>query len=299
MFVDATTMNPYMITCNQLSLSDEMIPGNTYEERVIRWYEFELITESKGGYVIYKDHRIPAKPGMLMIRKPGNIAQGVMPYGCYTLAFDSIYEENMNPYYSENVFDSASLEIAAHMAGRPCPFLDRLPEVVAISEHIKLKALFDEAMQLYFEQPEDYTFLNRQIMYQILKTVLVEWRLQEKAESKQQRSAYREIDKTFSWIEKHYSEAITLERLSQMAGYSREAYSRLFRRNYGKSPIDYLIERRLIEAKKLLMLSNEPIELIAHRCGFNSAIHFHTSFKKREGLPPGKYRQNHQRKLEI
>lgn len=64
-----------------------------------------------------------------------------------------------------------------------------------------------------------------------------------------------------------------------------------FTRYKGVSPISYLINRRIDEAKELLTHSNLPIAKIAQSVGFSSQSYFSQVFRKEVHMTPGAYRK--------
>ncbi len=94
------------------------------------------------------------------------------------------------------------------------------------------------------------------------------------------------------WIERHYSEKFSLERLAEEMGLSRSYTSRLFRQQTGGSLHEYLLSRRIKRACELLRNTTLPVEAIAAATGFSDVTWFITSFKKMMNCTPLKYRKN-------
>lgn len=61
----------------------------------------------------------------------------------------------------------------------------------------------------------------------------------------------------------------------------------------GDTVVGWITRTRLNTGRHLLMHTDETIELVAHRCGFASASHFHRVFKRAYNLPPGQWRQRY------
>lgn len=95
-----------------------------------------------------------------------------------------------------------------------------------------------------------------------------------------------------SYISKHYTERITLDRLSQLFSINKFYLQKLFKQHIGLSPNEYLIHTRLNRAKHLLRTTNHSINQVAMDVGFNNIGHFINLFKKYEGSTPNAYRQN-------
>ncbi len=93
-----------------------------------------------------------------------------------------------------------------------------------------------------------------------------------------------------SFMEEHYPEDITLERLSELSGVSLQHFCRLFRARTGMRPMEYLARKRISAAKLLLWNTSEPIALIGKRCGYRDPAYFGAVFRKYEGISPKEYR---------
>lgn len=95
------------------------------------------------------------------------------------------------------------------------------------------------------------------------------------------------------YIEQHYMDNITVEKLANLGYMSKTAFNRRFKKEIGITPIEYLIEVRVKMAKLMLKRKENPITDIAMRCGFGSSAHFSTCFQKRMGLTPSEYRDKY------
>lgn len=105
---------------------------------------------------------------------------------------------------------------------------------------------------------------------------------------KQKESIAPEI---MNYISKHFGESITLQRLSEIFHISQSQISHEVRRMYGVSPVNSLIDRRMCEAKWLLITTKDSISYIASAVGYENADHFSNLFCKRIGMRPLDYRE--------
>ncbi|MGY2181519.1 helix-turn-helix domain-containing protein [Pseudomonas agarici] len=94
-------------------------------------------------------------------------------------------------------------------------------------------------------------------------------------------------------IENEISTAISVSEMAEIAAQSRFHFARTFRASTGSSPHSYILDSRIRRAEFLLSETNVSLSQIANDSGFNSQSHFTTTFKKRIGLTPGKYRDLH------
>jgi AraC-like DNA-binding protein len=79
--------------------------------------------------------------------------------------------------------------------------------------------------------------------------------------------------------------------LAESAGMSLHHFMRVFRDMFGMSPHQYLTRARVEAAKRLLLASSEPIEVIAVGVGFRSGPCLNRAFKRIEGRSASKYCQ--------
>ncbi|MDD2504325.1 MAG: AraC family transcriptional regulator [Clostridia bacterium] len=101
-------------------------------------------------------------------------------------------------------------------------------------------------------------------------------------------SSISKVDKVISYMVENHAKNLTLSNLAEYAGVSIPYLGNIFRSVTGKSPIDYLIEVRIIMAKNLLRDGLSVTETSA-LVGFNDIYYFSRVFKKREGICPSKF----------
>lgn len=97
------------------------------------------------------------------------------------------------------------------------------------------------------------------------------------------------LNSIFIFIEGHYQTGITLDEVAKFVGFSPYYFSRFFKKNTGKTFMQFLTEYRISQAKYIL--SHEKVAMIevAERSGFNSVKTFHHVFKEQVGMSPLKY----------
>lgn len=84
----------------------------------------------------------------------------------------------------------------------------------------------------------------------------------------------------------------TVQRLSAVAGMSRTTFTRRFRAAMGTSPMAYLTDWRLTSAAGLLVDSADPLTTVARRSGYATPFAFTHAFRRKYGVPPGRYRES-------
>ncbi|MBD2865490.1 helix-turn-helix transcriptional regulator [Paenibacillus oceani] len=100
------------------------------------------------------------------------------------------------------------------------------------------------------------------------------------------------VNEVLKWVDAHYKERFTLEKLADDLHFSATYISKLFRQQIGKSISEYVTEKRLEQARILLQTESLSVEEIGEETGFNSPSYFIRMFKQKFGVPPHQYRLN-------
>lgn len=106
------------------------------------------------------------------------------------------------------------------------------------------------------------------------------------------------VQEKLEWARSHLRENCTkpelsMEKLAQELGMSRRYLEVLFRRNYGTSPKNYLLDLKMERAKELLLCEKLLLKDVASMLGYSDPYHFGKVFKAKIGIPPGEYRRLH------
>ncbi len=94
------------------------------------------------------------------------------------------------------------------------------------------------------------------------------------------------------YIDMHFKETLTLEQLAEEAHMNKYYLSHSFKREYGISPINYMISKRIEESKYLLAETDLSMSHIAQLMGFSSLSYFSQVFRRTQNISPMVYRQN-------
>lgn len=93
------------------------------------------------------------------------------------------------------------------------------------------------------------------------------------------------------FLDEHFQQPITLEMLAGQFNLSRPYLCRLFRREVGRTIVQYLHQRRVEHAMALLDTTSRRVVDIAMESGFTDLSHFNTVFRKLVGMSPGDFRK--------
>lgn len=107
------------------------------------------------------------------------------------------------------------------------------------------------------------------------------------------------MQKITGYMNGHYWEAISLDDVISNCNISQGYLSRIFKKQYAVSVMEYLHMRKLISAKIYLHFSSYTIADIAYNLGYNESGYFSKVFKKYEGITIQEYKKMCQNSEEI
>jgi transcriptional regulator GlxA family with amidase domain len=94
-----------------------------------------------------------------------------------------------------------------------------------------------------------------------------------------------------SWLRSHWAGAHPVEGMAAAAALPDRSFARRFRKATGCSPIEYVQRLRVEHAKQALEETDEPVDEICRRCGYEDASFFRRVFKRMTALTPAGYRR--------
>ncbi|MBA5778171.1 GlxA family transcriptional regulator [Stappia sp. F7233] len=99
------------------------------------------------------------------------------------------------------------------------------------------------------------------------------------------------INAAIACMEENLENLIEIGEIARQSSLSLRHMERLWLQHFGMTPQRFYVSVRLKEARRLLRESTEPIVSIALRCGFVSASHMGSAYKRTFGLSPGEERR--------
>jgi AraC-like DNA-binding protein len=98
------------------------------------------------------------------------------------------------------------------------------------------------------------------------------------------------MEESLTFITQNLDRPLTLNELAKRAALSPFYFSRVFKRETGYTPHDYLVHARVNAAKFYLKTTQHSNKEISYRCGFSSESSFCTVFKRVTGITPQTYK---------
>ncbi|HBN55454.1 MAG TPA: hypothetical protein DD414_01645 [Lachnospiraceae bacterium] len=170
------------------------------------------------------------------------------------------------------------------------------PVLPAGAQFERVRALMKMIYSLHCERPSGYAQTAEQLMraYIALILGLLEERRQGAGEAEKNCPAGEEntvCECVKRYIDEHYASELTLEMISKAVHISPYYLSRVFKRETGYSPMQYVNHRRLGEAQTLLTTTHKQVTQIAMEAGFDTLNNFNKMFAKQVGMSPSRFRK--------
>lgn len=106
-------------------------------------------------------------------------------------------------------------------------------------------------------------------------------------------SSLEAIKLPIEYIKNNYADPITVEQLAEEAHLSVSALERRFKKHLHQTPIQFLNQFRLQQARRLLVETNTPIADIADMCGFGDHSYFSKQFRINFAQLPSVFRDTY------
>jgi len=112
---------------------------------------------------------------------------------------------------------------------------------------------------------------------------------------KLQASDHEPLRELQAWMAGHLEQDLSIPALAERVHMSPRNFARVFRREAGCTPADFVEQLRLEGARRRLEESNAPVERVARECGFGSANVLRRAFLRHLRVSPTDYRSRFQR----
>lgn len=98
------------------------------------------------------------------------------------------------------------------------------------------------------------------------------------------------IDTVIRYMEDHLRENLSLEEIAAQTGFNKHYFARLFRKYTGFPLHQYFVRMKIQYARRLLLTTDDSVESIAEKCGFDNTSNFIRTFKQVSGMTPLHFR---------
>ena len=100
------------------------------------------------------------------------------------------------------------------------------------------------------------------------------------------------VKTALTYIKDNYHDKIYISDLAGQVNLNEQYFCRLFKKAIGRSPVEYINEYRVKQAKRLLEKTDLPVTEVCLECGYNNLGNFLREFRKYTGTTPLRYRKH-------
>lgn len=275
-------------------------PGRKHPER---WAvgEFDLIVVKQGClYIGEEERRYEVSEGHALVLRPD--LHHYPTEGCrettasYWLHFQAggawragdPEEEEENGTMEEERLESGGGEKEDEAAAgwfRKPTFGIELPQFARLLHPAKMYEALQRLIDLDRNSHMDSVRWEQQALFQQALMLLAESMRAERS-----RPGEEIADRAASYLRSRYREPISSKDLAEALNFHPVYIARRMRKQFGCSPMEYLIRCRLEQAKRLLLQTDLSVAQIALETGFRQAAYFTACFGKRERMTPREFR---------
>ncbi|MCQ2240806.1 AraC family transcriptional regulator [Treponema sp.] len=257
--------------------------ANPFYDLWLHWHtEFEMIHVVSGNYRIFiNDHEELLNEGDLCI-VPGKIVHGDAP------------DKGLGKFESA-VFD---IELMRLHGFSPDTFISEIINGTICIESVYRAEEYKDISKIalsFFETIRDQKTGWEAIStgYLIILFGLIRKNnlySEKKVLPAKKRIRNEKLELVFDLIKKNYMNNITLEELADAAGFSPKYFCRVFREMTNRAPVEYLNWFRINRSCAMIRETDDKLQDIASRCGFNDFSYFIKIFHRYKNMTPLKYR---------
>lgn len=247
--------------------------GLDREERTTKEYQLDYITEGTAKLII-DGVSYSFEKNSVCFRKPGQNFSELLdsPYSCYALYF--------------NIIKRDTGELINFSDQYTC-FLNDIPTYIPPEQTEDFYSNMKDLFSCYITSTELSEINSEILMLQMIKKLFLlgqkEFEIFHIHPAVRKATAYLRLNSTTS---------ITTEELAKHVNLEPSYFHKLFKKNMGMTPYEYIMKHKLNFVKRRLLETNDSIADIAYLHGFSSLSYFSYVFKKQTGLSPSQFRQS-------
>lgn len=254
-------------------------------------YEVYLLKEGEVTYFV-EGTNYSASPGDLFITNSRELHTPIIKHGCY----DREYIQ-FNKYFLSGLIEVQGNLLQAFEGREPGKF-NKIEEKLVKAYGIDI--LFNELNDACHNKDH---YQNIEIQCLMMELIISINRIFEKEllNTEFQIKQNSKVQHILRYINENLTEKLTLEQLENELFMNKYYLCHLFKNNTGVSIYEYIINKRILLAKELI-LKDIPIMTVYHEVGFDDYSSFYKAFVKIEKKSPKLFFKEHQlvrRELEV
>ncbi|MEM1337982.1 MAG: AraC family transcriptional regulator [Bacteroidota bacterium] len=154
--------------------------------------------------------------------------------------------------------------------------------------------ILQRLVYLYTENHPSKDFFVSNMMHELIVRILQTNSRKTYEDNARQLSGHHRFAFVVQYIRENISAPLTIEALSEKACMSTSNFYRVFRNEFGISPVDFINNERILKASQLLQDTQLNLTEIFMACGFKNRSYFNRMFKRLRGTSPSAYQKRFQ-----
>jgi AraC family transcriptional regulator, transcriptional activator of pobA len=99
------------------------------------------------------------------------------------------------------------------------------------------------------------------------------------------------LAEVFAFIEAHYQEPISLKDIATAVGLTPGHLTTVVRRKTGRTVQSWIVDRRIAEARRLLVNTDQTVAQVGRSVGYGDPVYFSRTFRQANGTTPLSWRR--------
>lgn len=258
-----------------------VLESSRENRRIIRNYELDLYLDGERD-VFIDGTAYKLTKGSLVFRKPGQLTTGFGDYDMYmiTLDFSHTVDKSQRSFRVSDAPEQPICEL---------DILSEIPTVFTPTHQTELIEIYEKLAECSYPSAVDED-LQRAYVLELLFLIFADAYASKRRSLEEQSSVKAYVKRACAYINQNYSAELTVQGIAEQLSINQNYFIKLFRREMGTTPNQYVIDVRLLRAASMLMQTDHTVYQISAACGFNTPSYFIKAFKKRFGKTPNEYR---------
>ena len=236
-------------------------PGHSYGPEIRNYYLFVLVNNGEATF-FDKNRTVKLEEHDMLVMCPGEKIHYIANTP-WSIQWVGLYGQTVEKY----------MQMLSINGENP---------IIHIEQYYEMEQVLEELYRLTETRTEYFRCKQIELIYKFFSILL---------ENSDKKSYYDIAHSAQKIIDHNFDREITIQQIADTLRGNPAYLTRKFTQKYGISPKEYLLEKRIAYAKRLLVQTNVSVKEIAVSVGYIDQLYFSRIFKRKEGISPLEYRK--------